>query len=91
MGGTTGFDLQVLGSIEMLNLNVHGAKWDLIELAQPNPLLRGYCVVVSLNHDEIAILGGADQDGNDLSDVILFNIKSGTCRVVSENGPFNLW
>ncbi len=91
VGGTTGLDLQVLGSIETFNVNVLGAKWHLIELSQPNPLLRGYCAVVSMNHEEIAILGGADQDGNDLSDVVLYNIKSHTCTVVSEEGPFFIW
>ena len=91
VGGTRGLDLQVLGSIETFNVNLPHAKWLLIELNQPNPLLRGYCAVVSLNHNEIAILGGADQAGNDLSDVVLYNIKSRTCTVVSNEGPFLMW
>jgi len=91
VGGVIGVDLQVLGSIETFDVKVHDATWKLIQISEPNPLLRGYCVVVPLNHEDIAILGGSNNDGDDLGDIVVYNIKSKTCAIVSEEGPFVFW
>jgi hypothetical protein len=76
-------------SIERLNVANYGSTtgvglWEMIET--PDDILspRIYACFSALNHEELAIFGGQDEDRDFLNDVILFNTRTQTCKKVVE-------
>ena len=81
-------------SIEKLNnpgLTRNEASWKLIQ--PPNSILspRSNPVVVTLNANQIAILGGYCREDGDQSDVILFDITAESCKKAISNCPFEFY
>jgi len=79
-GGRIGQKMQKLNSFEWLNLRDHArgrGVWQHYQLSEPTVLTpRSSVLLVPMNSEEIAILGGRNRKGHDLSDVLLFNIKT---------------
>ena len=76
-------------TLDLKALAKGNATWQLFHLPDKTPLShRSSAFVAPINPEEIAILGGRDNKGNDLSDVVLYNIKTRGATKLSDQGPF---
>ena len=86
-------DGSYLNSIEMISESSLLANattlWQLIDVDWNILTKRTVPAVAPLNDTEIAILGG--NDGNCLSDVIVFNTTTKTCQKVSAGGDYKFY
>ena len=74
-----------LNSVEKLNTTNLVAGWLLIQIPPTSLTPREYPVVAALNATQILIMGG--ENGGRLGDVLTFDTRDNSVRMVIEEGP----
>jgi N-acetylneuraminic acid mutarotase len=94
-GGRIGQKQQTINSFEMLNLRSLAkgyAVWQIYQLSEPTPLTpRSSSVVIPMNSEELVIIGGRNKKGFNLSDVLVYNIKTRRAVTILDRGPFTFY